>query len=204
MDNPERRITNKGKASRQRLLSAAAQEFAQKGYQLTKVSDIVKAAGLTQAAFYLYFPSKETIFIEMIEEFREQILSLAKNASDMTHSPQESAAGEIREKLKEVFRFLHSSPELTKVAWFEAPDAYDFKQTISTTLAQTIRKNQEFGHMSKALAADVVAASIVGTIEGLTRLFYQETGREPEQLAEQMADLLLYGVLAGASASSQP
>ena len=44
------------------LLDAAVRKFHQKGYQKTRISDIVSEAGVAQGTFYLYFKSKEEIF----------------------------------------------------------------------------------------------------------------------------------------------
>lgn len=59
----------KGEQSRGRLLAAAASEFAAKGFHRARVSDIVKAAGLTQASFYQYFESKEGLYQQLMDEF---------------------------------------------------------------------------------------------------------------------------------------
>ena len=41
-----------------KLVYAALAVFKKKGLEQTKVSDIVKQAGVAQGTFYLYFPSK--------------------------------------------------------------------------------------------------------------------------------------------------
>jgi AcrR family transcriptional regulator len=52
----------KGERTRQRLLDLAVERFGAQGYRTTSVSEIARAAGLTQAAAYAYFPSKEALF----------------------------------------------------------------------------------------------------------------------------------------------
>lgn len=52
----------KGERTRQRLLDLAVERFGARGYRATSVSEIARAAGLTQAAAYAYFPSKEALF----------------------------------------------------------------------------------------------------------------------------------------------
>ena len=42
----------------QRIVNSAIQLFQEKGIEQTKISDIVKKAGIAQGTFYLYFPSK--------------------------------------------------------------------------------------------------------------------------------------------------
>jgi AcrR family transcriptional regulator len=50
-----------------RLLAAATVVFAAKGYTATRVSDIVREAGVAQGTFYLYFASKQEIFKQLID-----------------------------------------------------------------------------------------------------------------------------------------
>ena len=50
------------------LLEAARRVFERDGYHAATVSAIVQAAGLSQGAFYLYFPDKMAVFAALQEE----------------------------------------------------------------------------------------------------------------------------------------
>jgi AcrR family transcriptional regulator len=52
----------KGERTRRRILEFAIDRFGQRGYRATSVSEIARSAGLTQAASYAYFDSKESLF----------------------------------------------------------------------------------------------------------------------------------------------
>ncbi|WP_204473113.1 TetR/AcrR family transcriptional regulator [Actinomyces naeslundii] len=52
--------------TRARILAAAREVFAAKGYEGASVSDIASAAGFTKGAFYSSFPSKEALFLEVV------------------------------------------------------------------------------------------------------------------------------------------
>lgn len=67
--------TDKLKPSRQRLLAAAAEVFFEKGYSATRVSDVVTRADVAQGTFYLYFKSKEAVFVALVEMFFEELLA---------------------------------------------------------------------------------------------------------------------------------
>jgi AcrR family transcriptional regulator len=55
--------------TRQQILSAAMQVFAQKGYHDTRVDDIVAASGSSKGGVYFYFRSKQEIFLALIDDF---------------------------------------------------------------------------------------------------------------------------------------
>lgn len=57
------------------LLGAALKVFVEKGYPATTISDIVRAAGVTQGTFYLYFKNKTGIFSELLKEYRRLMIS---------------------------------------------------------------------------------------------------------------------------------
>lgn len=59
---------------RDRLLTAATEVIASKGYSATRVSDIVQQAGVAQGTFYLYFKSKQAILEHLLDTFCSQLL----------------------------------------------------------------------------------------------------------------------------------
>ena len=52
------RTTTNRTSSRDALIDAAVEEFAEKGYEATKVSDIAERAGVTTGALYGHFDGK--------------------------------------------------------------------------------------------------------------------------------------------------
>ncbi len=52
---------------REKILSAAVQLFASRGIAGTKISDIARAAGMSQGLVYHYYSSKEEVFVHLIE-----------------------------------------------------------------------------------------------------------------------------------------
>lgn len=55
-------------STEQAILNAAMEEFLEKGYALSKTTDIAKAAGVTHAMFHYYFRTKESLFSKVFEE----------------------------------------------------------------------------------------------------------------------------------------
>jgi hypothetical protein len=53
---------------RERLLRAAADVFAQRGYDGTRVADIARAAGVSNAALYAHFDSKAGLLVEAVRD----------------------------------------------------------------------------------------------------------------------------------------
>lgn len=58
--------------SRQKILEAALNEFAEKGYEGSRVEAIAKRANVSKALIYYNFDSKDAILHEVIDEFRKE------------------------------------------------------------------------------------------------------------------------------------
>ncbi|HEY8372127.1 MAG TPA: ScbR family autoregulator-binding transcription factor [Pseudonocardiaceae bacterium] len=54
-------------ATRDAILSAAAEEFDRSGYAATPLSAILRRSGVTKGAFYFHFPSKEALAATLVE-----------------------------------------------------------------------------------------------------------------------------------------
>ncbi|WP_354700645.1 hypothetical protein DSM112329_00930 [Paraconexibacter sp. AEG42_29] len=65
----------RGRASRARLLEAAAGCFGERGYAATRIADITAAAGMSQAGFYRHFPDKDAILLEALQVPLEALLA---------------------------------------------------------------------------------------------------------------------------------
>jgi AcrR family transcriptional regulator len=66
-------------ATRRRLLAAARQAFAERGYAGTSTPEIVAAAGLTRGALYHHFADKKGLFQAVVEE-EHMLLAMSINA----------------------------------------------------------------------------------------------------------------------------
>lgn len=57
------------------LLDGARAVFVAKGYPRATIADIVRAAGVTQGVFYLYFRNKADIFAAILDQYRQLIIA---------------------------------------------------------------------------------------------------------------------------------
>lgn len=62
-------MTNEPIDTRSKILEAAVNVFAQKGYHETRVDDIVAESKTSKGSVYFYFPSKQDIFLGLIDTF---------------------------------------------------------------------------------------------------------------------------------------
>ena len=83
----DRRHTEQGRERKQQLLQAAEQLFTEKGYGATRISDICAAAGVAKGLFYWYFPTKESLFAELVRTMRLNLRRAQAGAMDVAADP---------------------------------------------------------------------------------------------------------------------
>lgn len=62
----------RGDARRTRILAAATKEFGRKGYESTRIADIARSAGVTDAGVLHHFSTKRDLFMAVVER-REEV-----------------------------------------------------------------------------------------------------------------------------------
>lgn len=63
-----------GKASRETILDGAFEAFAQAGYRDTAIDDIAAAAEISKGGIYFHFPTKESIFRELMRTTADKLI----------------------------------------------------------------------------------------------------------------------------------
>lgn len=189
-----RKKGSNGEQSRALLLNIAANEFAKYGYHDTKVSSIVKRAGLTQPTFYLYFQNKEAIFQELVELFRENLFSLTSKSRLEPGIELHSLSGRIAYGLAGIFTFFKENPDLTKIGFFESSIAEEMKRELAMQIEENLNSEVQNGYFSPDVDMCIFAESLVGIIERLTLTKLLPGLKEPDKLAIEIVEILLNGV----------
>ncbi|MGG1248299.1 TetR/AcrR family transcriptional regulator [Bacillus spizizenii] len=185
----------KGEESRKRLLKAAANEFAIRGFHETQVSQIVKRAGLTQPSFYLYFQSKEAIFEELIADFHSRVRKLTESLLLEGGLNTQDVSKRVLSAVETVFQCLAEDKDVTKIGFFLNPEAKQMKKDLAVVLQDNLEAEQRLGYFHSELDMETVAECLIGMIEHLTDSFLLTGIKDPASLAAQVVNLLIYGML---------
>jgi AcrR family transcriptional regulator len=100
---------------RDQLLAVAATLFHERGYHLTGMDDIGKAAGMTGPGVYRHFRSKEEILETLTTEYGTPILARATEIAQATDDPQTA----IVELARHYVSTILTHPAITSVAMYE-------------------------------------------------------------------------------------
>jgi AcrR family transcriptional regulator len=93
----------------ERLLDKGSRLFSTFGLKKTNVEEITRAVGISKGAFYLFYPSKEALFMDVIENmersFRQEILA-------MVPKPGPTPRFRLAALLKHAFSLFENMPLL--------------------------------------------------------------------------------------------
>ena len=64
---------NDPRDTRDRILDAALNIFANKGYHDTRMDEIVEASSTSKGSIYFHFPNKERLFLALVDQFADLI-----------------------------------------------------------------------------------------------------------------------------------
>ena len=87
-------------ATRDRILQAALQVFAGKGYHGAAVDVIVRASGTSKGAVYHHFPNKEALFLALVDELSARLAAAVTTAIDRSHGALEKVEAALRAALE--------------------------------------------------------------------------------------------------------
>jgi AcrR family transcriptional regulator len=62
-------VQQRGEETRSRIRQAAEECFARYGYDGAGVAEICRRAGVTKGGFYYHFPTKQALFLDMLEQW---------------------------------------------------------------------------------------------------------------------------------------
>jgi AcrR family transcriptional regulator len=107
------RYQRRKEKTKQDILVAARKVLAEKGYHNTKIIDIAAAADIGVGTFYLYYQTKDALFLELIEETAR----LLKEDIDRARSTVESPIGKLRAANLAFFSFAQEHRDLLKIVF---------------------------------------------------------------------------------------
>ena len=180
-------VTARGEATRRRLLNAAETEFGTRGYHGASVSSITQRAEIAQGTFYLYFRSKEEMFLTLVRDIGHQLRAHGAQAIAKATNRLEAE----RLGLESFFQFTTKHRGLYRIvqeSQFVDPQVFrEYYEKLAEGYAAALEKAARNGELAKG-DADVRAWSMmgIGHFLGMRWCLWQKQMPPPEVLDEVM------------------
>lgn len=189
-------VTARGAATRRKLLQAASDEFGSRGFHIASVSSITARAEVGQGTFYLYFRTKEEIFVTLVRDIGVSIRALMR---DSVVGARHQLDAE-RSALGAFFGFAQAHPGLCRIvaeAQFVDPPAFrEYYEQIAKGYAEDLDAAANRGELAPG-DAEIRAWALLGIGDFLVRrhcLWHSTLPSAPQM--DALMDLIAHGLAA--------
>jgi TetR/AcrR family transcriptional repressor of nem operon len=183
----------KGRQTRERILSTAADLIHQRGLNVTSTGDIMRASGTGKGQFYQHFASREELIMQVFEMHRRFVISQPPIESwdDLERWMLEHY------RAQESFRFERGCPVGT-AAYALQPDQKELRTEIGETfsavrrnIARFLRRERSAGRLRSNAKVERLADFAIATVQGglLLGLLFQRGAPVQAAIQEAFAHL---------------
>jgi len=183
--------------TRSRILEAALERFASQGYHATKVADIVDSSRTSKGAVYFHFPSKQDIFLGLVDQFAGLLEGRVQEALAVDKSGVERVEAALTVVMDTFTRYRR----LAKIFLIQAAglgQEFETKRLeihrrfialIQDQLEQALREGDLAG-----IDPEVTAYAWMGAVNELVISWVHDGHPDPERALPELRGLLLRGI----------
>ena len=185
------------------VITAARKSFERYGYKRTVIDDVVREAGIAKGTFYLYFKSKEDLFLEVLQAIRQKIMEEYWEAISHKNTAAEKIAETLRFSLvalkkHPLFAKITNRDEEFRIALSVIDDPEQADETEQTL--KLFRALFEAGIAEGTLRPDL-DLDLVPVVFGMFKLMHffedvaESVGITHEKYIEAIVDIAVNGIL---------
>jgi AcrR family transcriptional regulator len=192
------RITYRSKRVRRRreIIQIAAQLFSEKSYHDVTIDDVATKVGIAKGTIYLYFESKEKLYLEILEKGFEAIESLIEKEIEKS----DPAPEKLKKVLKLIFRFYRQNLDVLRILSRDEThlirEHYEFTERWRHRRVKLYEKILEKGVKEgsfRLINTGLTALIIFGLVRSV--MFFYETDKSAEETADEVFAIIGRGVL---------
>ncbi len=192
---PGRRTRKAGR--KEEIIESAAGLFSQKSYHDVTMDDIAEKVGVAKGTIYLYFDSKEKLYLEILEETYEEIESiLEKETAKSDPGPMK-----LKKVLTLIFKFYLQNLDVLRILSRDEThlirEHYEFTEHWRLRRIKLYRKILEKGINEGSFRpsnTELTALIIFGLVRSV--MFYYKSEKSAESIAEEVFSMISEGILA--------
>lgn len=103
----------------EKLINECKLSWQKYGYKKTSIDDLCKSAGISKGAFYLFFDTKELLFMETLKRVQKQLYSIVENIL-LENQNRDGMAKAMKEIYKEYSKspFMYETTSVDFLSFF--------------------------------------------------------------------------------------
>ncbi|WP_320670576.1 TetR/AcrR family transcriptional regulator [Patulibacter defluvii] len=199
---PKRRLS--APARRIRILQAALEAFASRGYSGTSMGQIAAASDVTRAVLYDHFASKQAVFLAVVEQQNALFMGHVGARIGGEGSPRER----MRATMEAVFAFAERHPDAWRLLFGNAThgdDALDetwraFRAGRTAAVGALLAADaHEAGLDRDPAQVEIVVEMLIAALTGAVAWWREHPGTSRAALVDAGTELLWTGLGRGAA-----
>lgn len=190
-----------------KILQAAIEIFAEKGYAATSTSEIAKKAGVAEGTIFRHYSSKEKLLLAIVAPTLAKIIApfLLLGIKKTIQSPYEHLEDYIRAFLHDRIQFAKKNEKLIRIFLQELPYQSELKKSLKELIGKEVirliekvlRHFQEKGEVRDdlPLQAIILHNASVGIGYILAHLYFlDDMPWDEKKETEWVIELLMHGI----------
>ena len=189
----------RAKERQETLLIAARKVFAAKGYEGAAISEIARAAKLSDGLLYHYFGSKRDLLLAVLETFYERIIADLETAVARASGFDQRLKALIREHVAvfvsdvDLCRLYIS--EVRNFDEYPGSETHELNRRYTAVFVRIFSEGVKEGRVSRDFDARLVRDMLFGGIEHISwRHISTGSPLDVDRVAKQVSRLLLNGI----------
>lgn len=170
-------------------MNAAMEIFAARGYHGTVVDTIVETSGTSKGAFYHYFPSKQAIFLTLMDE----LAAWVEQGAELAIASEQGALAKVEAALRVVLETAAARRDLVRILLIEAvglgPELEEKRLEIHRRFAYLIQRHLDRAAADGDIPSQDTAMAARAWIGALTEIITQWLGSGTGDLLSSLPGL---------------
>lgn len=185
--------TRRREHTRTRLMEAALDVFADRGFHGASIENICETAGFTRGAFYSNFAGKDELFFTLFDASSDQLIAALRAALDecrKSPDPISTFISTIDDRGPAQRRWYLISMEFTLYAIREPSAAVvlaEHDARLRHEAAAIINELMTIAHRELIIDAELITRLVVALREGVAAQFYVEPELAETRMLERLA-----------------
>lgn len=195
LPRPKVPVTAKGFRTRERLLRAAESVFAERGFEQSSIAEIASRAEAALGTFYVYFPDKKSVFIELVDELGQR---LRHQLSEATAGLEDRLAVE-RAGFFTFFDFITEHRGLYRIVrqaeFVDEPTFRRYYHQFARGYVAGLEQAMDAGEVRR-LDAEAIAYCLMGMADflGMRWVMWQSDGDDVQRVLESAVSFMHHGL----------
>lgn len=193
---------------RTRILSAALDLFAERGYDATSVNEVVLRAGVTKGALYHYFTAKEDLLYEIYRGLLDQQLADLDRILAEIPDPRRALRAVVENLVvttvshaREVVVFGRETSRLGEARWRVLQTDW---RRYQDAVRRLIRDAQRNGTFAALASPEVVSWMIFGLTTSLPTWYRPDGPKAAVEIADEVSAIVLTALATDGTEGTAP